>query len=284
MMPIDQALEDIELVTRPANNTQFYIFNLFADYIVPRGGRIWTNDLLSLLALLGVNERAARTTLSRMKQQGWFETTKDGRESQYAISDRGRTILAEGDKRIFEEPVLAWDGRWHLVVYSLPEEQRKLRNEFRKKLLWFGFGNLAPGTWISPHDRQAELTAVQNDLGIGDFVTMFTAVCAHSADIVPKCWDIPALAADYKLFLQRHQPDYEAGCRGWLTPVPEDCFVRRFWLTYNFQRFPRKDPNLPAALLPDKWIGYQARQLFMDYRQWLSVGMADFIDRIVIGV
>jgi phenylacetic acid degradation operon negative regulatory protein len=278
---MEQTLETIELVTRPSNSTQFYIFNLFADYVLPRGGRIWANDLLCLLELLGVNQGAARTTLSRMKQQGWFETTKDGRESQYAISERGRAILAEGDQRIFEEPVREWDGRWHLIVYSLPEEQRKLRNEFRKKLLWFGFGNLAPGTWVSAHDRQMELTAVQNNLGIGEFVTMFTAVTADNDHIVQNCWDIPALAADYAQFVQRHQPAYEAFRDGWLTPPPADCFVRRFWLTYNFQRFPLKDPNLPAPLLPADWIGYTARQIFNDYRRLLEEGIGSFMDDIV---
>jgi len=56
--------------------------------------------------------------------------------------------------------------------------------------------------------------------------------------------------------------------------------VRRSWLTYNFQPFPRKDPNLPRRLLPDPWVGYGARQLFTDYRRLLSLGMGDFIDQL----
>ena len=46
-------IKEVQQVSRPTKSTQFYIFNLFADYIVPHGGRVWTNDLLYLLKLIG---------------------------------------------------------------------------------------------------------------------------------------------------------------------------------------------------------------------------------------
>ncbi|MFQ5399267.1 MAG: PaaX family transcriptional regulator C-terminal domain-containing protein [Anaerolineae bacterium] len=284
-MDLDQ---NLELVTRPTHSTQFYLFNLFADYIVPRGGRIWTNDLLYLLNLLGVGERAARSTLSRMKKRGWLVPQKHGRQSQYSLTERGQAVLEEGDKRIFENPLTDWDGAWRLVVYSLPEEKRKLRNELRKKLIWFGFGNLAPGTWISPHDRHPEVRAILTKLGVLEHVMLFTGSTVANLEIVQRCWAISELQAEYEAFIQRHQPAYEAllaqftdGEPGTLTP--EACFVTRFWLTYDFQRFPRKDPNLPVVLLPEDWAGFKARRLFMDYRQLLSQGMGRFMDTIVYG-
>ncbi len=272
---------DVELVTRPTSSTQFYLFNLFGDCILPQGDRLWTNDLLFLLDLLGVGERAARTTLSRMKQQGWFETRRAGRQSQYVLTPRGQAILAEGDRRIFEEPLRHWDERWRLVVYSLPEEKRKLRNAFRKKLVWLGFGNLVPGTWVSPHDRQAELGAITRALNIAAHVTLLTADTADSEDIVARCWDIPALEADYRRFQARYQGPFEALAAGRSRLSPEECFVRRFWLTYNYQRFPLQDPNLPAGLLPQRWAGHEAWRLFIDYRRLLGRGMGDFVERLV---
>lgn len=278
---MEQIQESVELVTTPAQNTQFYLFNLFADYIVPHGGKIWTNDLLYLLDLLGVSERAARTTLSRMKQQDWFVTHKNGRRTQYELTAQGRTILAEGEKRIFEPPFRQWDGQWHLVVYSLPEEKRKLRNAFRKKLLWFGYGRLAPGSWISAHDYQAELESVCAHLGIEAYVTLFTAVTADDGEIVEKCWQLPELAADYQRFVDRYQSAYEAAREGQVSFSQSESFIRRFWLTYRFQRFPLKDPNLPQALLPAEWIGHTARQLFMDYRALLTRQMGDFVAQVM---
>ena len=283
---MEQNLETVELVTRPTNSTQFYLFNLFADYIMPRGGAIWTNDLLYLLKLLGVSERAARSTLSRMKRRGWFVTHREGRESQYVITEAGQAILEEGDERIFEGPFTGWDGRWHLIVYSLPEERRKERNELRKKLVWLGFGNLAPGTWISPHGREEDVLAISQNLGVDEYVTVFTAETVSDEEIVDQCWDIGALEAEYAAFVERYRPAYERLTaemeegNGTERP-PEEYFLRRFHLTYDFQTFPRKDPNLPTKLLPADWVGHEARELFMAYRRLLKEGMGDFMEELV---
>lgn len=284
---MDQTLDSVELVTRPTSSTQFYLFNLFADYIVPRGGCIWTSDLLYLMDLLDVSERAVRSTLSRMKQRGWFLTYRKGRESQYVITAAGRAILEEGDKRIFEAPLTDWDGQWHLVVYSLPEELRKERNELRKKLNWLSFGQLAPGTWISPHNRENEIVTISNHLDVRDCVTLFHGRTIRAdEEIVRQCWDILDLEAGYREFLQRYRPEYEAlkselNSNGWDAASPEEYFQRRFWLTFDFQSFPRQDPNLPQRLLPQDWIGYEARQLFLDYRALLSTAMGDFLDHLI---
>lgn len=270
-----------------AVSTQFVVFNLFGDYILPRGGAIWTNNLLRLLEQLGIGERAARSTLSRMKQEGWLATRKFGRRTQTAVTRRGRTILEQGQQRIFEPPLESWDGQWRLVVYSLPEEKRELRNELRKKLVWFGFGNLAPGAWVSPHERQTELEAILDDLAVRRHVSLFTGRHVGSLsdmELVERCWDIPGLEADYGAFVARHELPYHelraAHEAGGPKPAPERCFVRRFWLTYDFQPFPRKDPNLPPVLLPSPWVGAAARQLFGNYRRLLSHGMGDFIDEL----
>jgi len=53
-------------------STQFVVFNLFGDYILPHGGSIWTNNLLRLLELLDIGERAARSTLSLSLGMGDF--------------------------------------------------------------------------------------------------------------------------------------------------------------------------------------------------------------------
>ena len=56
--------------TTPSVRTQFLIFTLFGEFILPRGGSIWTSSLIRLLDQLGVGERAARLTLSRMASKG----------------------------------------------------------------------------------------------------------------------------------------------------------------------------------------------------------------------
>lgn len=274
---------------RRSVQTQFLVFTLFGDYILPRGGTIWTRDLLYLLELLDVSERAARSVLSRMAQKDWLIARKEGRRSQYSLTARGWTLLEEGGRRIFEAPFADWDGLWHLVIYSIPENSQHLRNALRQRLIWLGFGRLVPATWVSPHNRTLELENIFNELEIQDYVEVFSGMRRDTSSVealIQTCWDLPQLEAEYKDFIVHYRPEYDefkAHSNGCANLSPDECFVRRFWLTHDFQPFPLKDPNLPTALLPSDWIGLKARQLFDNYRRSLETPANRFIDKVVKG-
>ncbi len=269
--------------------TQFLVFTLFGDYILPRGGNIWTSDLLYLLELLGVSERAARSVLSRMAQKGWVIARKEGRRSQYSLTAQGWSLLEEGGRRIFEPSPTNWDGLWHLVIYSIPEDNQHLRHALRQRLGWLGFGRLVPATWVSPHNRTVELENIFNQLEIQDYVEVFSGMRRETSSVealIKTCWDLPQLEAEYQDFIIHHQPEYKAytGQHNGSTHLsPDECFVKRFWLTHDFQPFPLKDPNLPTALLSTDWVGFRARQLFDNYRQLLESYANQFIDEVVKG-
>ncbi len=257
---------------RPTLQTQFIIFVLFGDIIMPRGGQVWASGLLSLLKLLGVSERAARSTLSRMVRKGWLRTRREGRHSLYTLTPKGQHLLAEGGQRIFEPRQRDWDGRWRLVVYSLPERKRKLRDDLRKRLTWLGFGCAAPGSWISVHDRQAEIDELLNDLNVHAYVYYFSDVrlaIGSDQEIVEECWDLKSLNRRYARFVAKWEPAYEKLVRGECLS-PDECFVQRFWITNEHSEFPRLDPNLPDALLPEDWQGDKAACIFNEYRSLLS--------------
>lgn len=282
---VGQVLEVGTTDSRPIR-TQFLIFTLFGEYVVQRGGKIWTSSLLHLMSLLDLNERAVRSTLSRMSQKGWIKAEKFGRCSRYYVTPQGYALLTEGHQRIFETAYQDWDGRWYMVFYSLPENKRRKRHALRTKFAWLGFGRAAPGTWISPHDRRGELLSIIDDLEVESYVNVFSGTYfgpSSVEELVQRCWDLEALEEQYRDFIANHQPEYEkylaiADCQS----SQEELFVRRFWLTHDFQSFPLKDPNLPTELLPQDWIGFTARKLFDDYRQFLSAKVDAFVDDIVL--
>lgn len=272
---------------RPRLQTQFIIFVLFGDVIFNRGGRVWTVSLLQMLKVLGVSERAARSTLSRMRRKGWLKPERDGRHSAYSLTARGRHIVEEGGQRIFEPRKPKWDSQWHLVVYSLPENKRNLRNDLRKRLTWLGFGRLAPGTWISPRDRQADVAAVLDDLGARDYVQRFSSLRLEGGDdrdIVERCWDMNALNQQYTRFISRWEPEYEKCARALVRGdglSSAQCFSQRFWITREYSPFPRLDPNLPGELLPEDWLGEKAAEVFNGFRNLLNERSNEFIQTVM---
>lgn len=269
--------------------TRLLVFTLFGDYIFPREGWAWTRSLIQILERLGVSSQAARSTLSRLSRQGWIKAERRGRHSVYALTAQGRHLLEEGTHRIFEPRTKKWDGKWRVVVYSLPEKKRNLREALRRRLSFLGFGPLAPGTWLSPHDRQADLEKLLDDLKARPYVQYFEAQwrSQHTPqELVARCWDLHSLNRKYAAFLQKWSPKLTNGKRrsnGRNSLSPSDSFTRRFWIIHEYSAFLMRDPNLPAELLPRHWWGSEAARVFREYRRLLTEAANAYIEETLSG-
>lgn len=268
---------------RKKTNSKFILLVVLGEYISERGGEIWLSDLLYLLDLLGVGEHTGRSTINRMAREGWFLVDRDGRNSRIKLTQKGYNVFEGGTLRVNETTTADWDGRWHMVTYSLPEEKRKIRNDLRKQLTWLGYGSLHPGFWFSPNDRHQELAASLADLGVADAVHLFSGTydgALGTAELVQLCWDLEGLSAEYDQFNGYYQKVLEAFA-GIADPDPEACFVRRAWLTIHLFPILQKDPNLPLTLLPNNWSGRIGRTLFTEYRKVLTPFSDQFMATIL---
>jgi phenylacetic acid degradation operon negative regulatory protein len=269
------------------SHSQEMVFTLYGDYIRHRGGEAWTGSLIELLGLFGLSEQAVRSTLSRMSKKGWLKSHRLGRHSFYSLTPKCLELLEEGAQRIFRPRCDPWDGRWHLLTYSIPESKRHLRRTLRRQLLWLGFGALHQATWISCRDLRAEVEQVVNDLGVRPYVEFFTAEhrgFASDAEIVARCWDLKRLNDYYAAFVARYAPPFQEhqarlmannGCE------PRECFMQRFMLIHEYRSSPYVDPNLPSELLPDGWLGERAAQLFQGYHDLLFAEAEAFVDAVL---
>lgn len=269
------------------SHSQDMIFTLYGDYIRHRGGEAWTGSLIELLGLFSLSGQAVRSTLSRMFQKGWLKSRKVGRHSFYSQTPKFLRLLEEGAQRIFQPRCDPWDGRWHLLTYSIPESKRHLRRRLRKRLLWLGFGSLNYATWISPRDLRAEVEQVVNDLGVRPYVEFFTAEhrgFTSDEEIVASCWNLKRLNDYYAALIARYGPPFEEHQARLVAGdglEPQECFVQRFMLVHEYRSSPYVDPNLPLELLPGDWLGERATQLFQQYHDLLVEGAETFVDSVL---
>ena len=268
-------------------NSQDMVFTLYGDYIRYRGGEAWTGSLMELLGLFGLSGQAVRSILSRMSRNGWLKSRKAGRHSFYSLTPQCIELLEEGAQRIFQPRRDPWDGRWHLLTYSIPESRRSLRRRLRKRLLWLGFGALHQGTWISPRDLRGEVERVVDALNIRPYVELFSVEhCGFSRDeeIVARCWSLEQLNDYYANFVSRYGPmfqEYQARLLAGNSLQPQECFVQRFMLVHEYRSLPYVDPNLPLELLPGDWLGERAAQLVQQYRDQLSEQAESFVTTVL---
>ena len=258
---------------------QSMLFTLWGDYLVHQGGEMASRGLVQLGSLFGLSEIALRSALSRMGRAGWLEVDRRGRRSFYRLSPRGAHLIAEGSQRIFKRPRVVWDGRWHCVVYSIPEQHRDLREALRKRLSYIGLGQLPSGIWVSPHNLSGAVAELVDELEVRRYVEQFHGLHLGFADdrcLAAQAWDLAGLSARYRTFRARWLAKRRLAERA--QPISDQmAFVNRFRLTHEYRRFFFDDPDLPEALLPERWPGNSAADLFADLHLAWEVGANRFL-------
>lgn len=267
---------------------QSLIFTLFGDYIRHRSDRVWIGALVKLLALFDVSEPAVRSTISRMTRRGWLMNVRDNNTSYYMLTPESQEIISEGSERIFHFPAppSRWDGCWNLITYSIPENRREARDSFRTQLGLLGFGNLTTAVWVSPRDNRARVQQLVVSLNLEPFVQLFYGQMESLVDcseMVARCWNLATINCEYAQFIEKYDAsleDFQSRLAARQTIDSSEHFVRRFMLMHEFRRFPYRDPQLPAELLPRDWHGAQAATLFHKYHDLLAGGAYEYFDSV----
>lgn len=63
-----------------------------------------------------------------------------------------------------------WDGNWHVVSYDIPEQFKKERDYFRRKLIQSNFYQMQLSLWVYPYNCKEEIAVISQSLGIAPFV------------------------------------------------------------------------------------------------------------------
>ncbi|HEX3787777.1 MAG TPA: PaaX family transcriptional regulator C-terminal domain-containing protein [Pseudonocardiaceae bacterium] len=233
---------------------------ILGEYVLPDDGPVWTATLVTVLALCGVEEKSARQALARTAAEGWLSSERHGRRVCWHLTAPGRRLLVEGAERIygFGSAHQEWDRRWLMLMVSVPESKRDLRHRLRTRLSWAGFGTPGPGVWISPHvAAEAEAKSILAELGIDrqamSFVATYGAL-GQVQDMVAAAWQLTEVADRYDRFTEQFAE---------LRPGSGDeVLSAQVRLVHEWRRFPFLDPQLPTELLPVKWSGTNATELF----------------------
>ncbi|MFJ7930870.1 phenylacetic acid degradation operon negative regulatory protein PaaX [Peribacillus sp. NPDC096448] len=266
-------------------NTQSMIFTIYGDYIRNYGNKIWIGSLIRLLKEFGHNEQGVRVAVSRMVKQGWIQSEKQGNKSYYFLTDRGVQRMDEAANRIYKMKPNEWDGKWRILMYTIPEDKRQLRDDLRKELLWSGFGSFSSGCWISPNDLEKQINRLIEKYDIDEYVDFFISEYKgpkENQSLVEKSWHLEEIENKYEEFIEKYSKQFIVHqsiiSRGEMSDA--DCFVERTNLVHEYRKFLFIDPGLPKELLPSKWNGNHAALLFSQYYQVLAEPASRFFESV----
>ncbi|SDX99572.1 transcriptional regulator, PaaX family [Modestobacter sp. DSM 44400] len=238
------------------------LLTVLGEFVLPSGRPVWTATLIELLADLEVAEKAARQAIMRTADSGWIQGNRVGRETRWQLTDAGTRLLREGTDRIygFASNARAWDGQWLVMTVGVPENERALRQRLRTQLGWAGLGSVNASTWVTPWtDREPEALGVLDDLGLLSGSWSFVAAAGKIGDersLARSAWDLDVIERRYEEFLDlvsRRRPRTD-----------RQALVAQVRLIQEWRRFPLLDPGLPRELLPPRWSGNRAAEVFRE--------------------
>jgi phenylacetic acid degradation operon negative regulatory protein len=235
-----------------------WIITLFGMYARLDDNWLPIGAVVSLMADLGVDGTAVRSSISRLKRRGILIGEKRAGIAGYSPAEPTLRLLAEGDVRIFQHDRAGTGDGWVVVVFSVPESDREKRHELRTTLTRLGFGTVTAGVWVAPGHLFEPVREAVDRRGLSAYVDVFAGRHLAFGDLTTKVrewWNLAELAALYDEFLQHYDslPTAETPLDAFRTYVP---------MLTQWRRLPYRDPGLPLEVLPPKWNGIAAGRLF----------------------
>lgn len=230
-------------------------------YLRRAGGWMATAHLVELGNAAGSPEAPTRTAIARLKKRGVLAASTRSNTAGYMLEPGAEHMLRMGDRRIFAPRNMVLGEPWCLVSFSVPEGQRTVRHQLRRRLNWIGCGLVAPALWICPGFLSSEVEEILTDLGIRRFAILFRTelpnVSGPIEDAIAQWWDLPELALLHRRFI-----DSVTAFPSTASPTLPESF-RRYVLGIDaWREIPYLDPGLPLELLPGDWPARESAQLF----------------------
>lgn len=143
---------------------------------------------VAIAGVLGVG-LLAPNVIGAMKKLGWLPNFRqkeyiassasklvnrgllfyDGKK--YCLTAEGRKLLRRWQFMDFKlNQPRRWDKKWRVMIFDIPEQKRKVRDQVRYVFSQAGLKRLQDSVWVYPYDCEDLLTLLKTDLGVGKHI------------------------------------------------------------------------------------------------------------------
>lgn len=193
-----------------------------------------------------------RKEYSNLKREGLIETKTRYRKSVPILTQKGKLTIKT---RLPFKTYGIWDGKWRMVIFDIPETERKYRWALRDKLTQLGFGKIQKSAYISPYPLLGSINRFSSELGIRQYLRFIEiSKIDDEKKLVEKTWDLEKINDNYRNFINKVLQIKKDICWPFLAKKLEQEFVSIY----------ETDPHLPEKFLPVNWIGKGAYKTFKE--------------------
>lgn len=131
-------------------------------------------------------------SFKNLKERGLIKVSKQRSNILVRLTKSGKEILLKHELKELTIPCpKKWDGKWHFVIFDIPERFKINRDYFVIKLKSMGFVCLQKSIWTHPYACEQEINYFKNAFGIQKYVKIITAESFKMEKNILKMFKLP---------------------------------------------------------------------------------------------
>lgn len=129
-------------------------------------------------------------TLNRLRQQKLISISHDGDKTKITLTQNGRRKVLSYKLSEMKLKKGKWDGWWRIVIFDIPEKDRRGRNVLRSKMQELGFYMLQKSVMVTPWECKDEVDFIKHYYNLGDYVNTIKAKTFDREDLVRNYFEL----------------------------------------------------------------------------------------------
>ncbi|MBI4049734.1 MAG: CRISPR-associated endonuclease Cas2 [Candidatus Doudnabacteria bacterium] len=120
------------------------------------------------------NREQIRKAVDYLKRKKFIAYPANAKNSYFYLTKAGRRRLLQLKIQELSIEKVAWDKRWRLVTFDIPETDTRQRFQFRRKLKELGFFHFQRSVFILPYPCEKQINLISEHLNIQPYVHVLT--------------------------------------------------------------------------------------------------------------
>lgn len=217
-------------------------------YIGGEGGRAYSSSKLFSWTPVGYSRKRYRNLAARLERNGLVQHVLVAGEMNFRLTAKGKQSLVNSYP-ILELKAENWDGFWRVVIFDVPETDRKIRDDLRHELVKLKFGWLQNSIYISAFEYSTRLINFIEARGLKSKVLLLESKQKHLGDplmLAEKVWQLGEIKKAYCRVEEKLTTRF-----GIKNEVKRENFFKRVYQEYLYLLI--REPWLPKDLLFPDW-------------------------------
>lgn len=124
--------------------------------------------LLGKTKLVDQQKQKIKSSFSKLLKHGYLILQRDKGVMRVRLTKKGEWFAARiGEGKLAPKKSKRWDGKWRMLIFDIPENRKKSREQVRLMLAGLGFRRLQDSVWVYPYDCEDFITVLKIDLHLG---------------------------------------------------------------------------------------------------------------------